>query len=124
LFEGRDRSASDHRREAERLADAGAYAEAVRERLRAIVRDLQERGIVEDLPGRTADEIARDAGEALPSAAADLRTAARLFDDIWYGGRTADRGSYDRIVEVERVVRDARPGQGGSSADRPMAVPR
>lgn len=124
LFEGRERSAEDHRRESERLADAGAFAEAVRERLRAIVRDLQERGIVEDLPGRTADEIARDAGAALPAAAADLRSAARLFDDIWYGGRTADKAAYDRLVEVERVVRDARPGQGGSSADRPMAVPR
>lgn len=124
LFEGRDRSAGDHRREADRLAEAGAYAEAVRERLRAIVRDLQERGVVEDLPSRTADEIARDAGEALPSAASDLRSAARLFDDIWYGGRTADRSSYDRIVEVERIVRDARPGQRGSSGDRPLAVPR
>jgi hypothetical protein len=124
LFEGRERSAVDHRRESERLAEAGAYAEAVRERLRAIVRDLQERGIVEDLPGRTADEIARDAGAALPAAAGDLRSAARLFDDIWYGGRTADRASYDRMVEVERLVRDARPGQGGSSADRPLAVPR
>lgn len=125
LFEGRERSAADHRKESERLAEAGAYAEAVRERLRAIVRDLQERGIVEDLPGRTADEIARDAGTVLPAASADLRSAARLFDDIWYGGRTADRAAYDRLVEVERIVRDARPGQGGgTSGDRPLAVPR
>ncbi len=124
LFEGRERSAADHRRESERLADAGAYAEAVRERLRAIVRDLQERGIVDDLPGRTADEIAREAGAALPSAAADLRSAARVFDDIWYGGRTADRAAYDRLVAVERVVREARPGQGGTPGDRPLAVPR
>jgi len=125
LFEGRERTAADHRRESERLAGSGAYAEAVRERLRAIVRDLQERGVVDDLPGRTADEIARDAGAALPAAAADLRSAARLFDDIWYGGRTADRASYDRLVAVERVVRDSRPGQGGgTSGDRPLAVPR
>ena len=125
LFEGRERSASDHRRESERLADSGAFAEAVRERLRALVRDLQERGLVEDAPGRTADEIARDAGRALPTVAGDLRSAARLFDDIWYGGRTADRTAYDRLVDVDRAVREARPGQGDASdAERPLAVPR
>lgn len=125
LFEGRERTAADHRKESERLAEAGAFAEAVRERLRAVVRDLQERGIVEDAPGRTADEIARDAGRALPSVAGDLRAGARAFDDIWYGGRTADRAAYDRLVAVDRAVRDARPGQGDANdADRPMAVPR
>ena len=37
---------------------------------------------------------------------------------------TADRAAYDRLVEVERAVRDARPGQSGSTdADRPLAVP-
>lgn len=124
LFDGRDRGAADHRAESVRLAGAGAWAEAVRERLRAVVRDLEERGVIEAAPGRTADEIARDAGRALPSVAGDLRAAARVFDDIWYGGRTADADSYARLVAVDDAVRSARPGQGGGSdADRPMAVP-
>jgi hypothetical protein len=125
LFDGRDRRAADHRSEAERLAAAGAWAEAVRERLRAVVRDLEERGVVEAAPGRTADEIARDAGQALPSVAGDLRSAARVFDDIWYGGRTADAAAYQRLVAVDDAVRAARPGQGGGTGtDLPMAVPR
>jgi Domain of unknown function (DUF4129) len=125
LFTGRERTAHDHRREAERFAAAGAWAEAVRERLRAIVRDVEERGLVDARPGRTADEVARDAGDALPSAAGELRDAARVFDDVWYGGRTADAASYSRLVAVDEVVRAARPGDDtGSDADRPMAVPR
>ncbi len=123
LFTDADRTAADFRVEADRFAASGAWAEAVRARLRAVVRDVEERGLVDVRPGRTADEIARDAGRALPSVATDLRTAARLFDDVWYGGRTADSTSYDRLVAVDRAVASARPG-GRADADRTVAVPR
>ena len=123
LFASGDRSAADLRAEADRYAAAGAWAEAVRSRLRAVVRDLEDRGVVDARPGRTADEIARDSGRALPSVAADLRAAARLFDDVWYGGRTADSASYARLVAVDDAVAAARPGVG-ADANRPMAVPR
>jgi hypothetical protein len=123
LFTGADRTAADFRAEAERFAAAGAWAEAVRSRLRAVVRDLEERGLVDVRPGRTADEIARDAGRALPVVAGDLHAAARIFDDVWYGGRTADSASYARLVAVDDAVAGARPG-GASTAGRPMAVPR
>jgi hypothetical protein len=123
LFSGTDRSAADFRAEADLFASSGAWAEAVRARLRAVVRDVEERGLVDVRPGRTADEIARDAGRALPAVAADLRTAARIFDDVWYGGRTADPSSYARLVAVDDAVRAARPGDR-PGADRPMAVPR
>lgn len=124
LFSGRERTAADHRRESQRLAEAGAWAEAVRERLRAVVRDVEERGLVDARPGRTADEVARDAGVALPSVARDLRDGARVFDDVWYGGRPADASSYARLVAVDDAVRAARPGDGSADHDAPMAVPR
>jgi hypothetical protein len=123
LFSGADRTAADFRVEADRFAASGAWAEAVRARLRAVVRDVEERGLVDVRPGRTADEIARDAGRALPAVAGDLRAAARLFDDVWYGGRTADSSSYDRLVAVDQAVAAARPGDR-AGAERPMAVPR
>ena len=119
-----DRSAADFRADAERFAASGAWAEAVRSRLRAVVRELEERGLVDARPGRTADEIALDAGMRLPSVAADLRAAARLFDDVWYGGRTADSASYDPLVAVDEAVAVATPGAGAADARRPMAVPR
>ena len=117
------RTADEHRAEAERFAAAGAWAEAVRSRLRAIVRDLEDRGLVDARPGRTADEVARDAGARLPSAAADLRLGARIFDDIWYGGRTADATSYSRLVEIDAAVAAARPSADVVRDSYP-AVPR
>jgi MYXO-CTERM domain-containing protein len=124
LFGGAERSAVDLRAEADRYAASGAWAEAVRARLRAVVRDLEDRGLVDARPGRTADEIARDAGRELPSAAGELRAGARLFDDIWYGGRPAGPAAYARLVAVDEAVAAARPHRAGSSPDRSMAVPR
>jgi hypothetical protein len=122
-FEPGDRSAAEHRAEAERLATSGAWAEAVRERLRAVVRDLEDRGLVDARPGRTADEIARDAGAALPSVAAPMRDGARYFDDVWYGGRPADADGYRRLVELDDAAASARPG-ARAGRDDVLAVPR
>lgn len=82
-------TAAAHRRRAEQFATAALWAEAVRERLRAITRELEERGILDPRPGRTADELCVEAAARLPAAASDLRRAASVFDDVWYGGRTA-----------------------------------
>lgn len=99
--------ASDHRRFAAEHAAAGRYAEAVRERMRAIVRELERRGVLEPRPGRTADEVAFDAGAQLPALATHLMRAARIFDEVWYGGRTATAESHAALEEVDRVVRDS-----------------
>jgi hypothetical protein len=123
LLLGGIRTAEEHRAEAERFAAAGAFAEAVRSRLRALVRELEDRGLVDARPGRTADEVARDAGARLPTAASDLRLAARIFDDIWYGGRPADATSYARLVEIDAAVASARP-TADLARERYPAVPR
>lgn len=109
LFVGGERSADQHRAAAEAHAAAGEWAEAVRERLRAVVRSLEERAVLEPRPGRTADEAAAEAGLSLPSCAGDLRSAARLFDEIWYGGRPAGPESYSALRDLDRAVRAARP---------------
>jgi len=124
MFDVGDHSAADFRATAEAYAEAGAWAEALRARLRAVVRDLEERGLVDARPGRTADEIARDGGTALPTVAADLRAGARLFDDVWYGGRAADERSYQQLVALDRAVSSARPGGSARRDDRAPAVPR
>lgn len=113
---GQRRTAADHRLEAERAAAAGRYADAVRERLRAVVRELEARGVLDPRPGRTALEVARDAGAALPELAVSLRRAAEVFDEIWYGGRDADPGAYREIAELDETVRATRRGAGAARA--------
>lgn len=105
---GRALSAEEHRALAHDFAARGELAEAVRERLRAIVRELESRGVLDPRPGRTADEVAREAGQLVPSLAEALRRGATTFDEVWYGGRDADRASYDVLVEVDRLVTSTR----------------
>jgi hypothetical protein len=99
--------AEEHRRRADRCAAEGRFAEAVRERMRAIVRELEARGVLEPRPGRTADEVAREAGAAVPAVAPDLRTAATIFDEIWYGGRPATAQADALLRQADQRVRRA-----------------
>jgi hypothetical protein len=99
--------ADEHRRRADEQATAGQFAEAVRERMRAIVRELETRGVIDPRPGRTADEVAREAGAAVPAIAGDLRAAAGVFDEIWYGGRPATARSDALMRQADDRVRRA-----------------
>ncbi|GGO12327.1 hypothetical protein GCM10010116_24740 [Microbispora rosea subsp. aerata] len=110
VFGERERTAAEHRAEAERLAAEGAWAGAIQERLRAIARELEERAVVSPLPGRTAVELAEAAGQALPPHAADLRAAARLFDDVTYGGAGGTREGYRTLAALDERLRSARAG--------------
>ncbi|MEV6972522.1 DUF4129 domain-containing protein [Kitasatospora sp. NPDC093806] len=103
------RSAAEHRADAERHAAAGRWAEAVREQMRALVRGLEERTLLDTRPGRTADEAAAEAGRALPEHAAALTAAARAFDDIAYGERTADQAAFQLLRDLDRTLERARP---------------
>jgi hypothetical protein len=74
---------------ADQLAAAGRYAEAVRERLRAIVRDLVDRDVVPLGPGWTVTEIAIAAVRARPGLGGPVSAAVAIFSEIWYGLRPA-----------------------------------
>jgi hypothetical protein len=111
LFGKTTLDAEAHRRRAEQHAASGEYAEAVRERLRAVVRDLEQRAVLEPRTGRTADEAAREASTALPQLSTDLADGARVFDEIWYGGRAADRAAYESMRSLDERVQAARIAQ-------------
>jgi hypothetical protein len=115
LFDDRPRSAAEHRAAAEAHAAQGHWNQAVQERMRAIVRSLEERALLDTRPGRTADEAAAEAGRSLPSRADRLRTAARDFDDVTYGGRRASEQSYHRIAELDRDLERTKPQLASSS---------
>ncbi|GGL72591.1 membrane protein [Streptomyces fumigatiscleroticus] len=116
LFDDRPRSAADHRAAAEAHAAQGHWSQAVQERMRAIVRALEERALLDVRPGRTADEAAAEAGRALPSHTDRLRAAARDFDDVTYGGRAATEQAYHRIADLDRDLERTRPRLTSSSA--------
>lgn len=109
VFDERVHTAAEHRAAAERFAAAGDWAPAIQERLRAIARDLEERAIIDASPGRTADELAAAAGRELPALAGELAAAARLFDDVTYGGRPGTADGYARLARLDEQVAAARP---------------
>jgi hypothetical protein len=107
---GRRRSAADWRAEAEAQERAGAWRDAVRSRYRALVADLAARGLVEEVPGRTAGEYRREVGRALPAAAGDFAGATELFEVAWYGpaGTGPQEAAHLRDLS-DRVLQRARP---------------
>ena len=117
VFAGLSRSAAEHRAAAEEAAARGDHETAVRERFRALGRTLEERTFLDERPGRTADEVAREGALVAPDAAAALRTAALVFDEVCYGGRVATAETHALVRAADDAVRDIRRpvlAQGGT----------
>jgi hypothetical protein len=110
------RTAVEHERQADAYAAEERWAEAIRERLRGLVANLVDRGLVDNRPGRTASEVASVAGRALPSAAEDLAAAVQIFADVWYGGREASAEQDERMREAASRVAAAHPGDATAAA--------
>jgi hypothetical protein len=90
---------------ADQLAAEGRFAEAVRERLRGMVRELIERGVLPNSPGWTVTELAVAASQALPPLTPPLRAAVDVFSEIWYGLRPATRTDDDAMRAHAEAVR-------------------
>jgi hypothetical protein len=101
--------AARHRHDAEVAATAADWALAVRERFRAVIATLDERGLLPERADRTADEAARDAGGIMPAHANVLMAASRVFDDIEYGEYVGTQSGYAVISEVDDLVCSALP---------------
>jgi hypothetical protein len=93
---------------ADRLAGEGRYAEAVRERLRGMVRTLIDRGVLDHRPGMTVVELATAATRSRPEVDEPLGTAGRIFSDLWYGQRPAgaehDARMRELAAELDRTL--------------------
>ena len=116
LFDASQLSAEQHRAIAERFAAEGNWAAAIRHRLRAVARGLEETRILDPAPGRTANELAHDAGARLPHLASGLSGAATAFNDVTYGERPGTPAAYQMIVDLDDQLRfrsaAGRPGLG------------
>lgn len=91
------RSGAQWRDEAERHAAAGRWRDALRCRYRALLADLAERGLVEEVAGRTAGEYAAEVRGTAPAAAGDFAAATELFEQVWYGGAPVGSDEGERL---------------------------
>jgi hypothetical protein len=118
LFGEHELSAAQHRATAEQFAAAGNWSAAIRHRLRAVARQLEESAVLDPVPGRTANELARDAGGAIPNLAAELSRAAEAFNDVTYGERPGTESAYQMIADLDDHLRSRT-----SASDAGAAVP-
>ena len=70
-------------------AGRGEWNLAILERFRAIIRSLEERDLISDRPGVTADEAALETGGKFADVMMDMLAAASLFDGVRYGSGVA-----------------------------------
>ena len=105
LFGEHELSAAEHRATAEQYAAAGNWAAAIRHRLRAVARQLEENAVLDPVPGRTATELARDAGRAIPQLAVELSRAAEAFNDVTYGERPGTEPAYRMLADLDDHLR-------------------
>ena len=121
LFGEHELSAAEHRATAEQYAAAGNWSAAIRHRLRAVARQLEESSVLDPIPGRTATELARDAGRAIPNLATELNRAAEAFNDVTYGERPGTEPAYRMIADLDDHLR-SRTSAPGTTAAVPAAA--
>lgn len=118
LFDAGQLSAAQHRAAAESAAAEGNWPVAIRHRLRAVAREFEETGLLNPTPGRTANELAAEAGARLTHLASELSTAATAFNDVTYGEQPGTPASYQMIVDLDNHLH-RHPVTGPAGASRP-----
>jgi hypothetical protein len=121
LFEAAPLTAAQHRATAERYAAEGNWAAAIRHRLRAVARQLEEAGVLNPNPGRTANELARDAGAVLAHLASELSSAATAFNDVTYGERPGTQAAYQMIADLDDHLRSRSPATAPAAGQTAVA---
>jgi hypothetical protein len=102
---------------AQAMADR-RYDDAVLDGFRAIARDMSDRRVLHDAPGRTAHEVSLELAQPFPDHADRLARAADLFDSVRYGHRHASPSQAEQmhLLDVDlvttRPLLGARPPTG------------
>jgi type II secretory pathway pseudopilin PulG len=105
LFGTAELTAAEHRAAANRFAASDDWAAAIQHRLRAVARELEQTGVLDSAPSRTASELARDAGARIPSLSGEFSRAAGIFNDVSYGELPASATDYRVIAELDDRLR-------------------
>jgi len=92
------------RQRATSLAAEGRFQEALRCRYCALVGELAQRGLVDEVPGRTSGEYERLVGAVVPGAAQQFAWVTALFESCWYGQEPSDADEQVLFDEAAAVV--------------------
>lgn len=101
------RTSDQLRADSEAAARRGDLDAAVLDRFRAIVRALDERGLLEDRPGLTAREASLAATAAMPDLTAPWNRAAGVFDVVRYGHAPATEADLAAMRGLDDAARVA-----------------
>ncbi|MCS6711014.1 DUF4129 domain-containing protein [Brachybacterium sp. EF45031] len=116
-------SAARLRELAARAESRHQYDDAVVLALRAIVRDLQERTLLEVQEGTTAHEAALTAAHSFPAARTRLIAASESFDVAAYSSRPATARDAADVRQLAEYLREARPQLDPQTAEAPTPPP-
>ncbi|HUQ63724.1 MAG TPA: DUF4129 domain-containing protein [Acidimicrobiales bacterium] len=98
------RTAEDWRAEAVAHEKQGEWRAGLRCRYRALVADLAQRGLVDEVPGRTTGEYRSEVGQNVPKVAPEFGGATELFEAAWYGNRPTGEEESGRFRELAEHV--------------------
>ncbi|PVE18592.1 DUF4129 domain-containing protein [Arthrobacter sp. Bz4] len=116
------RTAQEHRGLAAAAAGSREWDIALTERLRAVIRSAEERGIIDRQPGRTAGETGVQLRAAFGAIGADTLWLADRFNEVHYGNLPAHESDYQRATAVDVLLATARPDLQQPATE--LAAPR
>jgi hypothetical protein len=102
-------SAATYRDRAARAFTNGRYDEAVLDWFRALARDMSDRTLLDDAPGRTAHEVSLALGHPFPGQAERIGHAADVFDSVRYGHRGVTAEQADAVQKLDAELVRTRP---------------
>ncbi len=108
-------TASTYRMLASAAFDDGRYDDAVLDGFRAIAKDMSDRTLLDDSPGRTAHEVSLELAQPFPDHAVRLAQAANMFDAIRYGHRLATSGQAGLVRQLDAELVKTRPAPVAAS---------
>ncbi len=107
-------SAAQLRREAREAGAAGHTDDGTVLALRALVRDLEERTLLEVSAGMTAHEAADQAARSFPELSGRLLRGADAFDTAAYSHRPATAKQADDLLRLAEYIAESAPDLSGT----------
>jgi hypothetical protein len=98
------RSARDWLAEAAEHEQAGRWRDAIRCRYRALLADLDGRGVIREVAGTTSGEYRTAVARRAPSAGVPFAGASELFERAWYGSRPGGPEDADQFRHLADEV--------------------